>query len=527
MDPCQRRSSYEDHAVTDEPLPAPSLVQRSLAFARRWRNTTYSAFDHLWLLLLWAISTPIFIAKLGEDLFGVWILINALIGLNGVISFGFGEATVRYVAYYHAKAREDTVRSVVETSATMYVGISSLFALGIWLGSPRIAEAIFHVSGPAAAPSITGLHLAAVAQVVMAFLKTFEAAINGYERFDITARMSIVTRSFIILSNVALVLSGFGLTELLLITVVGLGGQAVALYVFARRKFIPDLRPYGWGGTEVSGVIIRFGVQNWLQIFAGALSNIADRFLVGALIGPAAAGVYSICIQLAQQIHLLLYRGLAWLMPASSRGTANEAGSSSLESGYRTGAFLTLLVVAAIATPIYVLAPQVLTVWIDEKYARLGSDVLRMLLIYFSIWSLSVPGFFLINGTGHPAWNTVASILHGALVLSFAALLLPRYGLDGISWARLVALPSLAVTFYALHVKVLHGRAWHHSIFLIAGLTIILVIIWSLEKTLGEFVPARLIPLVGSAIALGFTASSLVSLAIWGYRRSMDPPSDR
>lgn len=507
--------------MTSTPPPAaPSrgLLSRLVAARARWRNTAYSAVDHLWLLLLWAVSTPIFIATLGESDFGVWILINAVIGLNGVISFGFGEATTRFVAQYRARGDATRMRRVTESSALMFVLASAGFAAGIWTSSGWIAATVFDLRGEAAVPSIIALRLAACALVVSAFLKTWESAINGCERFDVTARISMVTRSFIIASNVALAVLGFGLPALLSMVLMGLSGQTVALFVIARRSFLPGLRIIGWADRMLAAEIMRYGLQSWLQICAGAMSNIVDRFMVGAMIDPAAAGVYAVCLQLAQQIHLLLYRGLGWLMPASSRDTASGADIPALIRGYRAGMILTLVIVAAVALPLFVLASQVLTVWVGETFATQGTVVLRLLLVYFAVLSIGIPGHFLVNGAGFPGWNSVATLAHGAILLSAAALLLPAFGLPGIGWARVLALPTLAISFYALHHKALSGTGHRLSLIFVLGLASILAVTAMAEYFLAGAVPVRLWAVIAAGFGLSLLGAALILLPVWAVQ---------
>jgi O-antigen/teichoic acid export membrane protein len=505
--------------MTGPLLPTRPLSRQLITLLSHWRNTVFSTFDHLWMLLLWAVSTPIFIHSMGKNVFGVWILINSLIGLGGVMSFGFGEATMRFVAHYRARGETDKLRRVVEASALLYAITSLVFSAAIWAGANWIVSNVFSLNGAAAGPAVAGLQLAAVALLVTAFLKTFEAAINGCERFDVTARVSMITRSFIILGNVALALSGFGLAAFLGVALAGLCGQTAALFLIARHRYIPGLRPLGWADRQISSEILRFGLQSWLQICAGAMSNIFDRFLVGALIDPAAAGVYTVCLQLAQQVHLLLYRGLAWMMPAASRDTAKRSGVNAMLASYRAGAALSLATVAAVAMPVYVLAPQALNVWLGADFSAQGTEVLELLLVYFALWCLAVPGSFLINGAGHPGWNSTATLLHGAVILGLASLLLPQYGLIGVAFARLTALPTMLITFYALHSRVLIGGGLSISWTFVGRMFAIFAVAGLLHSALSGLVPAHLPTVLFSGLALGITGAALVVATLWLSRR--------
>ncbi|TVR84326.1 MAG: hypothetical protein EA405_01840 [Rhodospirillales bacterium] len=463
---------------------------RTLASVSRIRNVSFSTADHVLLLVLWAVSTPIFIAQLGDERFGVWVLINAVVGLGGVFSLGFGEATIRFVAKYRADGRDDLVHRVVETTFVLYLAAGIVFGAGVAAAASWLAVHALGVSATHAAEATAGLRLAGLALVVTSLLKVFESAINGFERFDLTARISMVARTGIIVANAAAALLGFGLIVLMTITVVGLAGQAVATYRVVMHRFLPELRLFRAPSREVTGDVVRFGAHSWLQITSGALSNTVDRFLVGALVSPAAAGVYAVCLQLAQQIHLLLVRALAFIMPAASGAAGSGDGGHALREAYSHGVCLTLALIGVIAIPLYVLAPQVLTVWIGPDFATDGTDTLRLLTIYFAIWGIGVAPFYLLNGAGLPGWNTAAGLVHGLVIVAVAALLLPKLGLEGAAWARLAALPTLALVLAAMHARVLRAGRLATAL-LVAGIGVLLALAALIEARTAGLIDAR------------------------------------
>lgn len=506
-----------------EPRPSPSpssgtaAALRRLAGSGRARNVVFSGADHVLLLALWAASTPIFIAELGAELFGLWILINAVVGLGGVFSLGLGEATVRFVAKYLGAGRRDLAARVVETTLTLYGAVGVVAGVAVAVAAPAIAAGVLDVAAADRGAAVDGLGLAGLALVVTSVLKVFEAAVNGAERFDVTARVNMAARSFIILANVAAVLAGHGLATLMTLTVLGLAGQALILQRLVAVRFLPEVRWWRGPSRAVVGEVVRFGAHGWLQITAGALSTIVDRFLVGALVTPAAAGVYAVCMQLSQQIHLLLVRALAFLMPAASAAGRGDTGR--LATGYGQGAALTLAVIGAVAVPLYVLAPQVLTVWIGAAFAADGAITLRLLVIYFAVKAAGVVPFFLLNGVGRPGWNTVGALLHGVAVVAVMGLVLPVNGLDGAGWARLAALPTLVVVFGALLTRVLPGARQATALFgggiaaaLVLGAGVALWSAAAIGPHLGELAVA--VP------ALGLAGLAAVAPFAWRLRHT-------
>ena len=495
--------------MTDRLLAEP---RRLAGLLRQWRNTVFSTLDHVWLLLLWILSTPIFIHFLGPERFGVWILINAVIGLGGAMSLGFGEATIRYVSHYRGQNRPEEVQRICNTTLSLYALIGALSGAGITAAAPAISALAFKLTGSQADEAIMALRFAGAALFVTAYLKTFEAVINGYERFDLTARVGIATRSFIILSNVALALAGYGVATLIACAVVGLAGQAVALFLMAKRRFVPGLTVLCRPDRKTIGEIASFGIQSWLQICAGALIMLADRFVVASMLGPTAAGVYTVCLQLAQQLHLLLVRGLAFMMPATSRGNAASSGLAVRAKSYESATTLVLLLVGAIALPMYILAPQILQVWVGEKFSEDGTGTLRTLTLYFAALGASVPIFFLLNGAGRPAWNTFATIAHSVVGLVLAVMLIPDLGLPGAALGRVIALPAFLVILWALHRYVLMKKGRRSSVVMFAWLSVLAVVAVGLAQILSDRVPATLPAVLGIGVMLSLLGAGLALL---------------
>lgn len=483
-------------------VKSPRILQRLVDLLGRWRNTVFSAADHIWLLFLWVLSTPLFIQVLGPDRFGVWILINAVIGLGGAMSLGFGEATIRYVALYRGRNRLDDVRRIYDTTQSLYALVGVLSGVAIGTAAPVIAQSVLGLTGPQATEAVLALRLAGVALFITAYLKTFEAVINGFERFDLTARVGIATRSFIILGNVALVLMGYSVATLIACAVVGLAGQAAALFVMARRWFVPGLRILCRPDWKTTREIAGFGFQSWLQICAGAINTLADRFLVASMIDPAAAGIYTVSLQLAQQLHLLLSRGLAFMMPATSRTKHDPNGSAELLKSYYRGTTLVLLLVGGLGLPLFVLAPQILHIWVGAEFAAAGTETLRIMTLYFSAWCAGVPIYFLLNGAGRPGWNTAAAMLHSIAGLLLAAMLIPAFGLPGAAFGRLIALPVYFVTLWALHKYVLMGKGMRSSAVMFVWLLVLAAVAWGLAQTTSGLVPATFVGVLGAGAIL-------------------------
>jgi O-antigen/teichoic acid export membrane protein len=500
------------------------LIAKLRAFGRKWRNTLYSTADHLWLLALWAVSTPVFIVHLGPASFGIWTIVNALIGLGGVMSFGFGESTIRYVSKYNARNDSEMVRKVVETSITLYAVTGLFFAALIYAAAPWISGSLLGLESDLDHQTVLAVRIAAYVIFITSYLKTLESVVNGFQRFDLSAKAGMLTRSFIILGNVALALTGYGIATMLLMAAIGLTGQTLLYYVLVRRRFVPRFRLTAWPHPEVSGEIIRFGLQVWLQISAGAMGNIIDRFLVGALVSPAAAGVYAVCVQLAQQTHLLVMRALAYLSPATSKTTATPEGRKELPGLFHPATRLSLFVIGITAVPLLVLPSHILTFWVGAEFAASGTSTLQILIACFSLLAATTVPYFMLNGSGFPHWNTGATLLNGIVLIATALVLIPKLGLIGAAIARLIAAPTLGGIFLGFHRHVLHQRQVKVSTFATLGwLGAILAGAYCLSLWTRGWPEMSALPLIGSVVIFSALGGGVAGLPMI-VQRFRSPP---
>ncbi len=496
----------------------PSLTQRIRTFARTWRNASYSTLDHAWLIILWAISTPIFIRNLGEDAFGIWILISSLVGMGAVFSFGFGEATVRFVSKYHTESDPDRVTKVVEVSLTLYAISGAFFGGLVFVLSPWIATSAFDLPPELQQETLVGFRIASYVVFITAFLKTLEAVINGFQRYDITARVGMVLRGAILLVNVWLALIGYTVSVLVMVTAIGLTLQTAICYWIVRRHFVHRFRLLSRPDGDTTMEILRFGFQIWLQMVGGALSNTLDRFLVGGIVSPAAAGVYAVCLQLSQQIHLLLTRALAYLLPAASEARSTDGDAADFLPLYRNGLNLTLLVIGATVPPLIIMAPQVLTFWVGPDFAAQGTQALQGLAYYFALMATVVAPFYMLNGMGKPEWNTVLMIFNGVVFVALALFLMPRFGLMGAVYARLLAFPFQAAIFIGFHRHAIPGRGWAVTLEFWGWLAAILGLSWAGSHWSAGWAQLSALNLIVVCLLIGAAGTGLSMLSIYSQR---------
>ena len=458
---------------------------RSDDFSRSVRNAAYSSADYLLLPILWLISTPIFVSRLGTDQFGIWMLVNTLMGVSGIMAFGLTDATVKYVSKYRSIGDEARVVRVVRSTLTMYGVLGVFTALIVFFIAPLLVNHVFKVEEQNIALATRALQIGGIGIAARFFDSVFQSAIYGYERYDLAARVTMVTNALSIGMNLVLVLAGYGLTAILVNTFGWIVVGGICKAWITKIKVIKSLVIKPVLDRVILKEIFSFGVYSWIQGISGILLGQVDRLLVASLLGTTALSYYAICLQLAQQVHSLLARTTAFIFPLVS--AIKEAGSiDSLRSLYFKGLNFTTVAGIAIGFPLFMGAHGVLSLWMGQSFADEASSVLRVLVFSMCIKATSIVPYYYLNGTGFVRLNAVFTLVSGTAVALASFLFIPSLGTIGAAWARIANTPTGIIGRTILHYKVFSDRRWYAGIFIFLPVIISFVIAFGLLQFFGE-----------------------------------------
>jgi O-antigen/teichoic acid export membrane protein len=490
-------------------------TSRSEDFKRSLRNAVYSSTEHLLHPVLLLISTPIFLYRLGTDQFGIWMLVNSMIGLSSFMEFGLTGATVKYVSKYRALQDEAGVIRVVRSTFTVYGTLGILASLMFCILAPLLVDKVFKIDKQNLALAVAVFQISAIGVAVRFFDGFFQSILHGYERYDLASRVTMITSALAIGVNVLLVMAGYGLKVILLSVFAWLLVSGACKALLIKRLLINSLVLKPTWDRSALKEIFGFGVFSWMQGVGGILLGQADRLLLASLLGTTALAYYAVCLQLAQQVHALLARATQFLFPLAS--AIKESGDlERLRRLYFQGLNLTTIAAVTIGLPMFVCAPEILSLWMGADFAAEATDILRVLVFVFTLMATSIVPYYYLNGTGYVALNTLFGLVSGGMVAIAGLLLIPWLGPVGAAWSRTANTPTGIISRTVLHYRVLSDKRWY------AGMAIVLPVLLAFAaglaflKLLGE--PGLswfMLPFAAFAYALlGFVLASGCSLLL-------------
>src|SRR5579863_6940859 len=88
--------------------------------------------------------SPFILHHLGDEAFGLWILIFSLTGYYGIFDFGIRSSLVRYVSKFQATGDKEQLARLVNTSLFTYTCLGVILLVPTVLGSLYV-DRLFHI----------------------------------------------------------------------------------------------------------------------------------------------------------------------------------------------------------------------------------------------------------------------------------------------------------------------------------------------------------------------------------------------
>lgn len=143
-------------------------------------------------ILVGLFLSPYILHHLGDEAFGLWVLIFAITGYYGLFDLGIRSSIIRYVAKHSAKGEHDELNRLINTAFFTYSGIGAV-AILITVIVSFYAGAIFRIPG-------NSVHLArwlllmVGSAVALGFpLGIFGGILEGLQRFYVLNFNSMVS----------------------------------------------------------------------------------------------------------------------------------------------------------------------------------------------------------------------------------------------------------------------------------------------------------------------------------------------
>lgn len=367
---------------------------------------------------------------LGPEEYGVLVLINYYaMFVGGLIAFPGWHAVVRFGVL--ALAADDEAK---------------LVRLLRFVGAIEIAGGILAVCVAALLAPIIGSRLgwSADAQMLaipysLAVLATVRATPGGYlqilRRFDILGAHNIITPMMRLLGTLVVVAFGWGLSGFIIAWLIAALAEGISLWVvgiFFARRHLPEQPLMG----RVSDVraenpgLMRFTITANADIMLGELANRVTPLVMGWVLGPIAAGLYSIAhrttVVIAQPAQILGQAAYAEL----AKLVASGASGQNIRHALIRCVGISLLAALPVLLVLALFSKQI-TILIAGSAFTAAATVMIWLAVARVIAVAGPPTSAALIALGRPGWSVTANIITSIGILPLLPVFTMLWGLQG------------------------------------------------------------------------------------------------
>lgn len=445
------------------------------------KNALYGFTGYVWLMIISLVITPMVVFKLGIRDYGIYVFINTLLSLMGLIDLGIGMSTFKHTTEYIATKQEERLKGMLYSMNSIYL-IIGFIGLMIFIGLGLTANSLFADKLIGESQSFLIFLAAGLIFFVSSFTNLYSLSLNALQRYDIGTKITII---FSTVSNIGILIIASLNYKLVPILFFQLSINIIStiITIIISRKIFPVLKFKFLFVKEEVIKCYKYGLSFFLTSIAGSSLTYLDRLIIPLFLGPSNLTYYSLPGNITNKIPGVsnTLSGVLFPITVSFHSTQNI---DRLRQLYIRSFRLLTILSAAISISIIFMADKILLYWLDVDFSNKSTNVLIILTITGFILALQGPLTSFLLALGKMKFLSVLSIFMAIFNAILLLILLPRYGINGAAWAYLISILPVIYMFYYTekHYLSMNIRMKHVKLYLQIFITSIPFII--IEKFL-------------------------------------------
>src|SRR5438552_9134266 len=393
------------------------------------------------------LMMPFIVNHIGLTGFGIWMLVNTLVGYMGLLDVGLGPTLVKKSAELLATKDVQALNRIISIFFVLYLLIGSIIGVAVVTLSP-VAPHVFNV--PAESISefqavfwILGL------QVAVSFpMSIWIGLLGGLQAYHIQNSISTITTLTKAAGTFFLLQAGSGLVSLIWLGF-ALAGVGWLIAMFSVKRRIPYLRVdashFGLGQTkeiaQFSGVMF-IGGLSWKTLFESA------RIIIGLFQRVASGTIYEVGLSICLYSRNLFYV-MSVIMPSAAHlyATSDKEGLRGL---YLTGTKYSFAVYSAIVIALFMFGKQFIFLWMGKGFEE-SVWIMYVLSLGSLFQSQNLIANYLLMGMNNLAAMTRVAITYSIVIFPLNILFVFYWGLIGAALATTNTI-VLVETYFLLKI---------------------------------------------------------------------------
>lgn len=391
-------------------------------------------------IIIGFIMMPFLISTLGEELYGLWIVVGSVVGTYYLLDMGFSQAITRYVAKYIHQNNPEAANRTINTALVLYSLLGLLVFVVSVIAANTGVEALMgdsqNISLAQTLLILSGLTLALEFPA-----KSFPGIVSAYMRYDFIA---LVRMGKTILDAILIywfLSRGYGVITLAAITLVT-GLVSTAIYVRFTSSLFKELR-FKRSLVDFTTLKDVFHFSKWVFMFDmnAMVRDKMDIWFIAFYQSSTVLTIYYVAVRLTEYALQFLTQATGITGPIFTEYYA-KGEHEKLQQSVVAFIKLDIALGTIFLVGFYLVGASFIRLWMGEGFAYQEAYACLVILaagrfaVYFSSPLQSL--LMTVNRHSIGAWVSVAETLLSAVLLW---VLTPRYGIVGAAIA--IAIPTI------------------------------------------------------------------------------------
>ena len=419
------------------------------------RNVLFNWLGTFAIMAVGFFLAPFILHRLGNVVYGVWVLANAAIGYLRLLDLGMQSSVLRFVSKGHTQGDHQASSDAISAALWVRLQIGAL----VLLLSAILAfffPILFKVPPELASDARKAIFLIGLNAAISMSVGVVGGVLSALNRYDLANYVIFTQTAVRVVGVVWLLRSGHGIVAIALCDLVSSTvGNAFMLYI--ARKIYPELRiQFKKPKKETLQQIWSYSWYAFLTSIAVQLVYQSDNLVVGAFVSVSAVTFYGIANTLCNYTTQIVGSMGNTFVPAAS--TYEAAGdSASLLGLYKNGTRATLMISLPILVTLIVRGPSFIGLWMGPQYAKSSGAVLIILAsaLFFSFANRTASS--IAFGIEKHKTMAIWSIGEGVANLALSITLAHWYGIYGVALGTLIPSLIVQVVLWPRHISKLVG----------------------------------------------------------------------
>lgn len=393
--------------------------------------------------VVFLIITPIAIHVMGEEFYGLWSILSAIMVFSTVGTMGINAIITKFAS---EKNPDNEESKILFSGVVVIIPMALITILILYLIRDIIISNI-------ATSQVNKLAFrSAMGICILGILPLFMSRVP--QGLLLSKLKNNIVRSLDFLSSVGPLVSGIIVClfqkNLIWIAYCYTAIQFIILilYIFAIRNY---LKQESFIDLSIIKKIYSFSIFTFIESLAIALFQNFDRIIVSFVLGPAVAGVYSVGNSIGTRLSQVVGQITDTMIPyASLKNSIND--HQALYKTYRKMSKYIGFLVGITTSLCVVWMHEILSIWIAPDYADKYSDLFRIILLAYALLSLSRPGDQALTGLGRVKFAAITYMISSILMLTGVYFFSRSFGILGAGAANIIMCLLLIMDIKVYHI---------------------------------------------------------------------------